>query len=361
MAKSSKRNAPVLPPGTYIVDNPNWNEDAPEVELAEQPQRAYTAAPTKPKHHAPTIVERPTGLVAMIAMGVVLLAGVGVGGWWLLEQRDEEVAKQVEAKVEAEAAAEAAAVAAVPATAPPTIEDLETEYAKRVALTAAELGIEAPSVASLLEPNAFENPVTHGKPVVLAPGATKRFGPLNLKVRVDTLSLDRHEIRSKGEHTVLQIHNTADHPVAYRLNVRKKSNGDCLSLAVFNYDAMVIDAGAKTDISICSGRQSAEILDFRMLSITPIGARWIRQIPPLAVGNTAIAARSHKLADADTPQCNEDAADMARAMEEHLVRWEDVIDFFSRHDCRKYAWVSEWRLAKQPLTRLPILPQEPSP
>lgn len=357
MAKPSKRKAPILPPGTYIVDNPNWTEDAPDIDVAEQPQGAYLPAPSKPAgSQGPAVVDRKTGLAVTVGFGLVLSVGLAAGVWWWLDHRDQLAAKQAKAEAAAKAEAEAAEVEAQANAAPP-LEDPEVEYQKRVAETAAVLGIEPPSVDSLLAPNEYLNPVTHGSPVVLAPGASKRFGPLNFKVRVDKLSLDRREIRSNGEHTLLQIHNTAEHPIAYRLNVRKKSNGDCLSLAVFNYDVMVIDAGATIDVSICSGRQSAEILDLRMLSVTPVGARWIRQLPPLAVGNTGIAARSHKLADPETPQCNEDAADIARAIEEHLVRWEDVIDFFSRHDCRKYAWVSEYRLAKQPLAGLPILPQ----
>ena len=51
----------------------------------------------------------------------------------------------------------------------------------------------------VLAPNEYANPITHGSPVVIAPGVTKRYGPLALTVHVDTLALNRREIRSKGE------------------------------------------------------------------------------------------------------------------------------------------------------------------
>ena len=54
-----------------------------------------------------------------------------------------------------------------------------------------------------------EHLVTHGKPVVIAPGGRKTIGSLSFKVRVETLNLERRGIRSKGQHTMLVVENTA--------------------------------------------------------------------------------------------------------------------------------------------------------
>ena len=348
---------PILPPGTHIVDNPEWDRNAPNLDLAEGPRRKVGAdRPSRTHPSASEPVSKSTALGAIAVLGGVILASVGFGVWKYVDFREAEIAKVEQAKVEAEAVAAAEAEASKPKP-PPTAEELQAEYLRHVAATAAVRGVEPPSLDSLRAPNGFEHLASHGSTVTIPPGTSRTLGPLRMKVRVDTLNLERRGIRSKGEHTMLEITNTAAHPVAYRLIVRKKEIGDCRSPVVFNYDAMVIDAGAKFEVSVCSGRQSAELIELRVLSITEVGARWVRQIPPLAVGNDSMAAKSHKLAE-EISVCNEDATEIARMMIENLVKWEDVIDFYSRHDCLHYAWPSEYRLAKEPLPALPVLPHE---
>ena len=350
---------PILPPGTYIVDNPEWDRDAPNLDLAEPAKRKQAAAEDKappPSASQSQPVNRTTAISAFALLGGVILASVAFGIWKFIDVREEKAAKVELAKAEAEAEAKAEAEAAKP-KAPPTLEEIEAEYRRHVAETAATLGVEAPSVDALREANTFEHLVSHGSTVTISPGTARTLGSLRLKVRVDTLNLQRGGIQSKGQHTMLEVTNTTDRPLAYRLIVRKAEIGDCRSPVVFNYDAMVIDAGAKTEVSVCSGRQSAEIIDLRTLSLTEVGARWIRQIPPLAVGNEPMAAKSHEVAE-DIEECHEDTTEIARMMAENLVKWEDVIDFYSRHDCQHYAWASEYRLAKAPLEALPVLPSE---
>lgn len=359
-----RKGGAVLPPSTRIVDHPDWDPNAPDVVLAESPRGRKGGKGAKGEKDAPSgqPVERKTGLTATVLFGGLLLVVGGFGAWKLVDARNREAAAKTE-RAEAEAQAEAEAEAKAKANQPPpmpTDEELQALYLERASATATALEVDAPSLDELLAPNTFEHLVTHGKPVVIAPGGRKTIGALSFKVRVETLNLERRGIRSKGQHTMLVVENTTDQPLAYRLSVRKATVGECRSPVMFHYDAMVIDPGETAEVSVCSGRQSAEIIDLRTLAVSKVGARWIRQLPAKAVGNDDMAVTSHEVSE-DIEMCDMGSDETSRAIKENLVKWEDVIDFYSRHDCRHYPWAPQHRLATAPIEKLPIQPKYAPP
>ncbi|PRQ04204.1 hypothetical protein ENSA5_09880 [Enhygromyxa salina] len=346
---------PILPPGTRLVDSPDWDRAAPNLEIVLDPKRKVAAPAPEPPKPGGAAVPRTTAIALMIGVGLAIVAGAGFGLWKLLDaNRDTESAALAETQTEA--GVETGAVSAVEVEpAPVTQQELETLYRGHVLETAVALDLDPLTIEELRQPNAFSHPISYGSPKIIAPGSSKRIGPLTFKVRVDTLSLERRGIISKGRHTTLVVTNNGEQPLAYRLFMRKAEGGECKSPVVFNYDAMVIDPGQTFDISVCGGSHSVEVIDLRMLEITALGAAWVRQVPPEVVGLLGMAARAHDPGP-DVIACKEDAAEIVRALDEHLVDWEDVIDFYSRHDCQHYPWPSEYRLATEALPSLPIRP-----
>ena len=366
MAKSTtkKKGAAILPPSTRIVNSPDWDPNAPDVELGKVPPKRRKQAKAKAKAEPkPTLSPEDARrnllrLIGLIVAGVAVVGGAGFGLSKVLDRQGEK----------AEVRAKAAAQAVIEAKAEPKVEDLLAEfeapksveeyaalYEAHVAKASKLAGIPPLALAELRKPNAYYNPVSRSSPKILGPSKSMREGPLTLKVRVSTLSIDRRNIRSKGLHTILDIHNTGSVPLAYRLLMRKADGGECMSPALINYDAIVIEPDQHFEISVCSGQQKVEIIDLRMLEVTQLGALWLRQLPPQALGLIGMAARAHDPGPG-VYHCTEDAAELTRAIEEGEIAWEDIVDYYSRHDCALYPWWSAYERAEQPLASLPAPP-----
>jgi len=354
--QSSEDDGMIMHPKTYMVDSPDWDPNAPDVELETPGGRK----PPRPGGHrrgvgssagsAKIEPQASSAKLLLIVVGaLVVIAGGALGVYfWLESQTDDTVVAAEALAVETEGAATVPAAdagdeLAAEFAAELDRAELEAMYRGHVAATAATLGVEPPTLEQLRQPAVFRHPISHGNPRVLGPGKSLRVGELSLRVKiVQGLSVDRVKVSSKAQHTLLIVENRGEVPLAYRLLARKLAGGKCLTPAIIRYDALVLDPEQRVEISICSGRQSVEIIDLRTLELNELGAVWIRQLPPPAVGLGGLAAKSHAVAEG-TPQCTEDAEMLERTLYEGELDWEDVVDFYSRHDCTHYPWPSDYR------------------
>ena len=335
-------------------------EQGAPLELARLPGTSTTApvqrsGPARPQVGPPAghLAKRQaggSGLVRMIVVGLVgvgVIAGIGFAAQKLLRTEEQPAAAAPAEVPKAELPSEQGPVLTPEA-------EQAALYESRVQAAIAEQGLEAVSLDQLRQPNAFHHPITRSKPRILAPSSSKTEGPLLLSVRVDNRVVEGRGMQSKTQHTTLRVQNRGEVPVAYRLDMRKAGGGDCRARALINYDAMVIDAGQTVEISVCSGRQSVEILDLRMLEITPLGAGWVRKIPPRPVGLSLDASRAHA-PTGEVEACTMGSSELGEAISAGTIAWEDAIDFYSRHDCTHYQWWPEYRRAKAAVDTLPML------
>jgi hypothetical protein len=346
---------PGLPPGTRIVSSPGWDPKAPKLELAEQRERERRASAPSTSPTTGTLVSRRTATAVLTAIVVGTLAIAGFALLQLTKPDDanvvagESMGEDSEPEPETETETGETGEAAVASR-----EELEAAYRREVVETAVALGIEVPSNAEIGEPNAFAHLVHLGSSVTLRPGKVREIGPLRFRLKVETRSLPHSQgITSKGQHTSLMLTNTGPKALAYRLLYRTGAGGNCKSPVVFDYDAMVIDAGETFEISICAGRQTLEIIDLRTLELGPLGAAWVRQIPPRFVGLPGPASVAHDPGEA-VRLCEHEGAEILRAIEEEVVDWEDVIDFYSRHDCHHHRFSDRHHLATRAVDSLPL-------
>lgn len=346
----------IMSPTTRMVDNPDWDPNAPEVELDERVVKAKKAmqARARARQRIKRRVTSTPHLLAFLAGGLITVAAVGFGVRYMLEQQEVELRARAQAELEAQRAAEAQAEADAKAEVELNKQLAQSFYRTRVELASEALGIPPLSLDELRKPNSFTRHVRYSEPAMVGSGKSTTLGPLSLRVVTETMTLERQTINSKGAHTSLVLTNTSEHALAYRLEIRKAEAGECKMPGIMNYDALVLDAGQRVEISVCSGRHTVEIVDLRTMEMTPLGARWVRQIPPKALGFDDLTVRAHEV-DEGIEQCHEDAARIARELSEDLIRWEDVIDYFSRHDCNEYAWWSGYRYAEAPLGELPVV------
>lgn len=293
-------------------------------------------------------------MTTRLIAGGALIAVLILGGWAGSGLTDEPVAKAKEllAREVPPASARERALAA-----PPSYTETPVYYRTELEASLASLELEA-DVDTLLErlrqPNVFYHPITHGAPITMRAGESRTEQQLELVVLHEDLRVKRGGLESNSPHTLIQLTNVGQVALAYRLLARSKDGGDCKARAVTQYDALVLDPGETARVSICSGTHEVEVVDLRMMELDErIQVRWVRQIPPAAFGLDEIAIRSHKSAKT-VPSCGHVPSQAtAKQLMDGAAQWEDVVDFYSRHDCNIYRWPNSYERIASPLVELP--------
>lgn len=221
-------------------------------------------------------------------------------------------------------------------------------------LTSLDMKVDVDALLDRLrQPNTFYHPISRSAPAVLKSGERRTEQRLELAAIEEELEVQRSGLETTGAHTLLRLHNLGEVPLAYHLVARSHQGGDCKMRAITQYDALVLGPGEQARISICSGGHDVEILDLRFMEVSEIGARWIRQVPGRALGLDEIAASGHKPSK-HVPSCSlVPVHDTAQAITRGEAQWEDVVDYYSRHDCNIYRWSAGYTRILEPLAQLP--------
>lgn len=290
-----------------------------------------------------------TRVIAGAALFVVLI----LGAWRSGGLTDEEGAKAQEILAQEVAATEAREQALSQA---PSYMQTPVYYRTELEATLTDLGMTV-DVDVLLErlhqPNIFYQPISRSAPVILKSGEVRTEQSLELTAIQEDLRVQRSGLETTGAHTLLRLHNRGQVPLAYHLVARSQQGGDCNMRAITQYDALVLAPDEQARISVCSGSHDVEILDLRFMEVSELGARWIRQVPGRALGLDEIAIRGHKPSK-HVPLCPlVPVEETALAISSGAAQWEDLVDYYSRHDCNFYRWPTGYERIVEPLGQLP--------
>jgi hypothetical protein len=237
-------------------------------------------------------------------------------------------------------------------------EDSEEYYQIRIDEAVERYALTPPPRERLLEPNTFFHVASAGDTRMLAPGASLSQAGLEVLIKVEDIDIERRGMRTKNTHTLALVHNIGDNPLAYFLQLRSRT-GDCQMRALTRYDAMVLMPDEQAEISVCSGSHEVEITELRVLEVTELGALWVSKVPPQAVGHDEVSGRSH-FPGSGIDVCAEiPAVEFSTRLDAGEAEWEDIVDFYSRHDCDHYRWWPGYKRIIDPLEKLPALPPAP--
>ena len=165
-----------------------------------------------------------------------------------------------------------------------------------------------------------------------------------------------HGARVAARHSVATITNVSTTPIAYFLRVRSADRGQCPTRGARLHNAMALLPNEKAEAVVCAGKGRIKIEDLRVLEITPLGHAYFSKIPPIAVGHDAVTASAHQPLR-KLPLCTKTpSVTISNALRGGVSQWEDVADFYSRHNCERYQFFPGYKLAKEALPELPVLP-----
>jgi hypothetical protein len=234
-------------------------------------------------------------------------------------------------------------------------------FASKLEEDLATYGLSGVDVETLKQPNAFEHPID--EPKVLAAGASFESKHLRVKAAVEKVSYRRQGATVSANHSVAKVTNQSDVPVAYFIDVRSSDRGECKVRGTRMHNAMSLLPGETAEIAVCAGTGGIEILDLRVLEVTPIGHVYVSRLPPQTVGYDAVSARAHTPGRGIEMCSSVPSVKLATLIRDTRLTWEDVVDFYSRHNCDRVQYLDGYERATEPLPALPVAAAgaEPAP
>ncbi len=214
-------------------------------------------------------------------------------------------------------------------------------------------GLRAEPMEKLLPSQRFEHLIRDAK--VLKPGKSFKSDLLKVTARVDKVKFNKGGATVTSKHSVAVIKNVSNRPLAYFYRIHSASQGDCPVRGSQQHNAMALMPGEEAVISVCAGTAGVRVVDLRALEISPIGYYYVSKIPPQAVGHDEITQTAHR-GPRPARMCTAmPAAKLAGAIRAGDLTWQDVIDFYSRHNCDRDQMPDGYRHAEDALPSLPIL------
>ena len=281
--------------------------------------------------------------------GAGLAVSLGIGGWTASSLTSTSEA-ETEALLAKRVSPEQAQRQALESEA--SYAGSEALYLTYVDDAVREHDVAAPGRERLLAPNPFHHPITPEAPHTVAAGGSWSGQGFEVRVQTEAIETENRGIRAKTQHTMVELENVGSVPVAYLLDVHAVE-GDCKARALTRFNAMALRPGEKGEISICAGVRDVEIRDLRLLEVTELGAVWVSKVPALAAGYDSVVARSHFPGNGIEMCASIPGTEIAGRIAAGEFAWEDLVDFYSRHDCEHYRWSPTYRRSDTPLEQLP--------
>ena len=215
-------------------------------------------------------------------------------------------------------------------------------------------GLANVDVESLRQPNAFEQLVESVAPVTVAVNRTHRTGPLKIKAVNEKVQYLKGGATIRAQHAIARVENVGKKPVAYFIDVRSSDRGECEVKGSRRHNAMALMPGEAADLVVCGGRGGVEILDLRVLEITPMGYVYLSKLPPQTIGLEPARAQAHVGPRGANRCASVPSARISSAIDAGEYGWADVADFYSRHNCDRLQIPPGYRRAEAPVETLPV-------
>ena len=177
---------------------------------------------------------------------------------------------------------------------------------------------------------------------------------IHVTPRVKKIPYRRGGATISARHTMAVVKNVSKKPLAYYLNVASTETGNCEIRAARSHNAMALMPGEKTEIAVCAGAGGIEIRDLRIMEITPLGYRYLSKLPPQSIGHDKITQLSHDPGPKSALCTKVPIRALQQQLASNQMRWEDIVDYYSRHNCDHHQIVRDYRKREESVDELPI-------
>ena len=290
-------------------------------------------------------------LAARIGLGVAIAGILGSGVYLSGKLERDSRARVEDFKADAPTAAEIRADAADSARRKAFDEQAFVDGAKEDART---FGIPPTQADAVAKAQAYS--VELEEPVVLGTGRSWRSEHLEVRAVLDKVSYQKLGATVSARHSIAQIENVSDTPIAYVARVRSHDRGKCDVRGARQHNAMALMPGEIAEVVVCAGGGKIRVDRAEVLEISVLGYRYLSRVPARAAGHDSLTATSHA-PPGGVGMCEAvDRGGLAQAIKDGTTRWVDVVDYYSRHSCDRFRFFYDYRYAPEAPSHLPTLP-----
>lgn len=215
-------------------------------------------------------------------------------------------------------------------------------------------GLPPMTVEELARPNRYASELDHA--VVLGRGRSWSSPHLRITAAIEKVRYHRHGATVSAPHALALIRNVSDVPIAYFVRLRSADRGACEVRGARAHNAMALMPGEEAQVVVCAGKGKIRFDRVEVLEITPIGDLYFSRVPPVAVGYDEVTLAAHRLPEGVRGCTTFDTGSVEGWLREGRVRWVDIADFYSRHDCDRASLFPAYRHATSPVPHLPVTP-----
>jgi hypothetical protein len=288
-------------------------------------------------------------IVQRLAAAAALVLALAIGVWCSGKLPSESAARVAEIRADEGDVGTARANAAAQRAALSRGGD---GFARVIADDAARFGIAVPELAALREPH--RHAVELEDAIVLAVGKVWSSPHLRITAGVEKVTYKQHGASVAANHSLVRIENVAKMPIAYLVRLASAERGRCEVRGARAHNAVSLRPEEVAEIVVCAGGGAVRVERVEVLELDELGHRYVSQLPPLALGHDEVTGAAHRPLEAVEICRNVDAPTLAQRIRNGESAWADVIDFHSRHDCHRYPFILDYRLATEPLPALPV-------
>jgi len=180
----------------------------------------------------------------------------------------------------------------------------------------------------------------------------KRLKADHDKLETDSLRLQTHVRKEwamtangqgfKYEHMILEITNKLDRPVAYLVETSVPKPEKCKSKGAMPHNAVVLGPLESLQRTECLWNPGMELTIKRIetLALTDLGYQYVSRLVPQQILLDDRTSAGHTPAKGQKPCAFIPWRDIQADATAKTGGWDDVIDFYARHNCDEYSY---WR------------------
>lgn len=284
-------------------------------------------------------------IIASVALALALLVGLWLSGKFVRESaarvQSIRATERSATDARADVAEQRAALEAPAATYERALED-----------AAKELELPAPTLAEVSAPHLYA--LELDTPTVLGVGKSWSSPHLRITAVTEKVTYQQHGASVSANHTIARIENISSTPLAYAARVSSAERGRCEVRGSRMHNATALRPNERADVVVCAGNGAIRVDRVEVLELGELGHRFVSRLPPRALGADEVTASAHRPNPHVEACTGLDASALVQMLRDGAAAWADIVDFYARHDCRRYAFVPGYRRATAALPSLPV-------
>jgi hypothetical protein len=281
--------------------------------------------------------------------GVVLAVLLGVGGWYgttanAATEAELQIvlAQRADVKVEQRRALDRGF----------EFEKTREAFATALDQDVTKHGLGPTTLEELEAPAKFFHVVAEAKE--LAPGARITDERVTVAAAIEKVTFQKSGASIRADHAVITVKNVSARPIAWFGRFSSAERGHCEARGARRHNTNALWPNEEAQVPVCAGSGGVVVEDLRVLELTNIGYVYLSQVPPQSFGHDEIRSQSHTPPRGVSRCPLVPATQIANRIKSGEWQWEDVADFYARHNCQRHQIPDDYRMARDGI-KLPVV------